>query len=137
MAPELEQSYQPLPSRKILTDLVQQMVAEVALRWSPTGVRQGFPSVATVWVMAESAAAVRLKSNPQDGPAAHFQSAWNDLNDTWGGDPLARNWSFTWQEGMDRMQALVYYLTESGLLDLSAAEADAPTYWLTKEELGE
>ncbi len=131
-----EGAYQPLPSRKLLTDRVQRMDAELEMRWSPTSVPTGFSAMALVWSDSEDSAFIRARENPEDVPATSFLSAWADLDSIWG-DPLSRGWAMSWREALERRHRLVRYLMECGLIDLGSREADAPTYYFTKEELGE
>lgn len=133
---ELERAYQPLPSRKLLTDRVQRMDAELEMRWSPTSVPTGFSAMALVWSDAENSAALRAREDPSDSPSTSFLQMWRDLDEVYG-DPLARGWSLSWREALERRHHLVRYLMECGLVDLGSREADAPTPYLTREELGE
>jgi hypothetical protein len=135
VATEGADSYAPLPARKLLTDAYQDMIAELRLRWSLTDVQVGFPALAGVWLSAEATALTRLVTDPEDTPAKRLLEDWNGLDGMYG-EPFRRRWALTWSEGAQRVRVLVRYLTESGLLDLATAEADAPEHYFTREELG-
>jgi hypothetical protein len=135
VATERADAYAPLPARKLLTDAYQDMIAELRLRWSPVEVPVGFPALAGVWLSAEATALTRLIADAEDTPAKRLFDDWGALDWTYG-EPFGRHWALTWSEGAQRVRVLVRYLTESGLLDLVLAEADAPEHYFTREELG-
>jgi len=124
--------FQPLPSRKLLTDLLQRAELQVETWGFTPEVDDNYPQLATLWLR------VRAMSRPardEPGSAAfELEKGWERANQRWG-DPDRRDWRLTWNEAFQRLGLIETYLTDSGALELGAAEADVPRHYLTREEL--
>ncbi len=127
-----EEGFQPLPARKTLTDLLQRAELQVEAWGFTPEVDDNYPHLSTLWLR------VRAVSRPAraepDSAASELWREWESANQRWG-DPDTRSWRLTWKEAFHRLGLIETYLTDSGALELGAAEADVPRHYLTREEL--
>ena len=128
-----EAAFLALPSRKLLTDLVESVRDEVAVKWVAK-VADEYPILGQLWISVQTVAEAQLEKDP-DAPAAFaFRAEWEELDRRFG-DLLARELVMKPIEAFRRELALMRYLHRSGLLELREAEADAPRHYLADREL--
>jgi hypothetical protein len=127
-----EEGFRPLPARKTLTDLLQRAELQVETWGLTPEVDDNYPHLATLWLR------VRAMSRPARGEPGTASSdlwrEWERTNGGWG-DPERRDWRLKWIEAYHRLGLIVSYLTDSGALELGAAQADVPRNYLTSDEL--
>jgi hypothetical protein len=127
-----EEGFQPLPARKTLTDLIQRAEAQVEAWGFTPDVDDNYPHLATLWLRVR---AMSRAARDEPGTAASaLWRAWESATERWG-DPERRDWRLGWTEAYHRLGLIETYLTDSGALELGAAEADVPRRYLTREEL--
>lgn len=125
------ESLKALPVGMLLTDALQAAGFEVRKRGLTPDVEDNYPSLADLSIRAF--ALWDQAHGPGNEAAARFRSTWNDLDRRYG-DPDERTWCLVWREALERWRLIVRYLTATGALSLSAAEVDAPRYYLSREE---
>ena len=129
---ERDGNFQPLPSRKLLTDLLQRAELQVEAWGFTPEVEDNYPQLATLWLRVR---AISRPARDEPGSAAsELEKGWQGENQRWG-DPDRRDWRLTWSEAFRRLGLIETDLTDSGALELCAAEADVPRHYLTREEL--
>ena len=129
-----DESFQALPSRKLLTDLVQSARDEICVKWDSGDGEDDYPILGRLWAYVRAASRATLRRSPADVTARTLWTRWEEI-DRRRGEPRARGWRLNSREADEREEVLVDYLVDSGLLGLTQAEKSAPRHYLAEREL--
>lgn len=120
-----------LPEGKLLVALKEMVWVQLQQRGLTPDDEDYYPALWLLWVEARAVAMTpRFRTHPS---SVELLAEWGVIDRTFG-DPAWDDWKMYHREAMDRYDAIVRFLANSGAMDVGSGEVDSPKHYVTKRE---